>query len=123
MSKLSAVTRTGPWIASRQSSKSPSGLRWDWTYLLLIFDLHFFYFQASINDRDLKKETRRAPKGAAAQLAAQKRRAEQQQQAQDTGKQKKIKLENISDEQFFKKLAENKISNELKHKILSLAHE
>ena len=56
-------------------------------------------------------------------MAAQKRRAEQEQQAQDTGKQKKIKLENISDEQFFKKLAENKISNELKHKILSLAHE
>ena len=85
-----------------------------------------FYFQACINDRDLKKLTRRAPKGAAAQLAAQKRRADQQ-QAQAGETQKKIKLENISDEQFFKKLAENhnanNFSNELKHKILSLTEE
>ena len=68
----------------------------------------------------MEKETRRGLQGAAAQQAAHKRKAEQQQQAQDTGKQKKIKLENISDEQFFKKLAKNKISNELKHEILSL---
>ena len=87
------------------------------------FNIFCFYFQASINDRDLRKETRRAPKGAAAQLAAQKRRAEQE-QAQAREATKKIKLELISDEQFFKKLAENNnfsnFSNELKHHILGL---
>ena len=37
------------------------------------------WIKAMINDRDLKKPERRLPKGAAAQMAAHKRRAEEQQ--------------------------------------------
>ena len=93
------------------------------------------YYQAAINEDHLNKKIRRAPKGAAAQAAAQKRRVEEEQAAAQKRKveeeqarareaTKKIKLEMISNDQFFKRLQENNnannFSNELKHYILGL---
>ena len=73
-------------------------------------------FQASINIRDLEKAKRREPKGAAAQMAAQKRKAEEQ---------KALAREEIIDDTTFikrlkKNMKENDFSNELKHCILGL---
>ena len=85
--------------------------------------IHFIHLQSSINDRDLEKPQRRLPKGAAAQMAAQKRRTEEQlARARET--EKKIKLEEITNEEF-KKIMGDRIDNNyfclrLKHHILGL---
>ena len=60
--------------------------------------IRFIHLQSSINDRDLEKPQRRLPKGAAAQMAAQKRRAEEQQASSEA--EKKIKLEEITNDTF-----------------------
>ena len=81
-----------------------------------MFNVHMHTFQASINIRDLEKAKRREPKGAAAQMAAQKRKAEEQ---------KALAREEIIDDTTFikrlkKNMKENDFSNELKHCILGL---
>ena len=85
------------------------------------------HFQAAIIPRDLNKSERRGLQGAAAQIAANKRRAEEQ-QAQARGnaekKKKMKKLEEISNDTFknmiMEKIDNNEYSNEQKHFILGL---
>ena len=84
--------------------------------------IRFIHLQSSINDRDLEKPQRRLPKGAAAQMAAQKRRAEEQQATRET--EKKRKLEEITNDTF-KQIINTRIDNNdfclgLKHYILGL---
>ena len=84
--------------------------------------IRFIHLQSSINDRDLEKPQRRLPKGAAAQMAAQKRRAEEQQATRET--EKKRKLEEITNDTF-KQMINTRIDNNdfclrLKHYILGL---
>ena len=93
-------------------------------YLFNTFELHF---QASLNLRDLNKPERRGLQGAAAQIAATKRRAEEQQtqaRGRTVRKRKMEELEEISNNTFKMKIMEkidnNEYSNELKHYILSL---
>ena len=77
--------------------------------------IRFIHLQSSINDRDLEKPQRRLPKGAAAQMAAQKRRAEEQQATRET--EKKRKLEEITNDTF-KQMINTRIDNNdfcLKH--------
>lgn len=85
------------------------------------------WIKAAIIPRDLNKSERRGLQGAAAQIAANKRRAEEQQaQARgNTEKKKKIKkLEEISNDTFknmiMEKIDNNEYSNEQKHYILGL---